>query len=60
MARTTGYTATAAIRMLARGLFAGAGVFPPEIVGFRRPCVEFLLGELRSRGVIYKETIGFL
>jgi saccharopine dehydrogenase-like NADP-dependent oxidoreductase len=60
MARTTGYTATAAVRMLARGLYGGAGVFPPELIGFRRPCVEFLLSELRSRGVIYKETIEFL
>lgn len=59
MARTTGYTATAAVRMLAKGLFDQKGVFAPELVGFHRPCVEFLLGELRSRGVVYKESIEF-
>jgi saccharopine dehydrogenase-like NADP-dependent oxidoreductase len=57
MARTTGYTATAGVRMLAKGLFTDKGVFAPELVGFRRPCVDFLLAELRSRGVVYKETI---
>jgi lysine 6-dehydrogenase len=59
MARTTGYTATAAVRMLGRKLFTKKGVFAPELVGFERNCVEFLLGELRARGVIYKETIEF-
>jgi saccharopine dehydrogenase-like NADP-dependent oxidoreductase len=59
MARTTGYTATAAVRMLAKGLFTGTGIFAPELIGFHRPCVDFLLAELRSRGVIYKETIEF-
>ncbi len=59
MARTTGYTATAAVRMLGRGLFPKKGVFPPELVGLERPCVEFLLAELRARGVVYEETIEF-
>ena len=59
MARTTGYTATAAVRMLAKKLFTKKGVSPPELVGFERRCVEFLLAELRARGVIYKETIEF-
>jgi saccharopine dehydrogenase-like NADP-dependent oxidoreductase len=59
MARTTGYTATAAVRMLGKKLFTKKGVSAPELVGFERPCVEFLLGELRARGIIYKETIEF-
>jgi saccharopine dehydrogenase-like NADP-dependent oxidoreductase len=59
MARTTGYTATSAVRMLARGLFTDHGVFPPELVGRSRACVDFLLTELRSRGVVYTETIEF-
>jgi lysine 6-dehydrogenase len=59
MARTTGYTATAAVRMLAKGLFTDKGVFAPELVGRSRPCVEFLLAELRARGVVYNETIEF-
>lgn len=60
MARTTGYTATAAVRMLAKGLFTDKGVFPPELVGLRRPCVEFLRAELEQRGVIYRETVTVL
>ncbi len=60
MARTTGYTATAAVRLLARGLFEGHGVFPPELVGLRRGCKDFLLAELRERGVVYRETIASL
>jgi saccharopine dehydrogenase-like NADP-dependent oxidoreductase len=59
MARTTGYTATSSVRMIARGLFDEKGVFPPELVGLKKPCVDFLLAELRARGVIYKETIEF-
>jgi saccharopine dehydrogenase-like NADP-dependent oxidoreductase len=58
-ARTVGFAATAAVRMIARGLFADKGIFAPELIGLRSPCVEFLLAELRSRGVIYKETIEF-
>jgi saccharopine dehydrogenase-like NADP-dependent oxidoreductase len=57
MARTTGYTATAGVRMLAKGMFEGKGVFPPELVGFHPACVEFLLAELRARGVVYTETV---
>lgn len=59
MARTTGYTATAGVRMLAKKLFDERGVFAPEHVGRSRACVEFLLAELRARGVVYKETIEF-
>lgn len=57
MARTTGYTATAAVRMLARGLFAERGVFPPELVGRNPACVEFLLAELAARGVVYEQRV---
>jgi lysine 6-dehydrogenase len=57
MARTTGYTATAAIRMLGKGMFTDKGVFPPELVGLRRPCVDFLLKELKARNVIYVEKV---
>jgi lysine 6-dehydrogenase len=60
MARTTGYTATAAARMLAKGLFTDKGVFPPELVGSdpeKKACVDFLVAELRLRGVAYEESI---
>lgn len=63
MARTTGYTATSAVRMIAEGVFGGGaddkGVFAPELLGFRRPCVDFLLARLKERGVTYKESVEF-
>jgi lysine 6-dehydrogenase len=59
MARTTGYTATSAVRMLARGLFRQKGLFAPELLGREKACVDFLLSELRGRGVVYKEAIEF-
>jgi len=54
MARTTGYTATAAVRLLASGLYARKGIIPPEYIGEEPRCVEFILKELADRGVVYK------
>lgn len=57
MARTTGYTASLALRLLAHGTFTEKGIVPPEIIGRRPDCVKFMLDGLRERGIIYKETI---
>ena len=57
MARTTGYTATMAIRLLAHGLFTETGVIPPEVIGADKNCVDFMIAGLRQRGVIYKESL---
>ncbi|MCX6564993.1 MAG: saccharopine dehydrogenase family protein [Candidatus Aminicenantes bacterium] len=57
MARTTGYTASCALRMLAGGLFEDKGIIPPEFIGRRPDCVKFMLDGLRERGVIYRETV---
>ncbi|MBU8920513.1 MAG: saccharopine dehydrogenase family protein [Bacteroidales bacterium] len=57
MARTTGYTATMAARMIAEGLFSKKGVSPPEIIGLQPECVEFILDGLKERGIIYSEKI---
>ena len=57
MARTTGYAATQAVRMMAGGLFRRAGVNPPEYVGREPQCVEFMLRGLRERGIVYTQTI---
>jgi saccharopine dehydrogenase-like NADP-dependent oxidoreductase len=57
MARTTGYAATAAVRLLAGGLYGRKGIIPPEYVGEEPACVEFMLKELADRGVIYKHKI---
>jgi saccharopine dehydrogenase-like NADP-dependent oxidoreductase len=57
MARTTGYTATMAVRMLAWGLFARKGIIAPELIGREPECVAFLLEGLERRGVIYNEMV---
>jgi lysine 6-dehydrogenase len=57
MARTTGYTATQALRMLSQGLYRRWGVSAPEFVGRQPECVEFMLRGLRERGIVYRGTI---
>ena len=57
MARTTGYTATVALRMIAEGLFTVKGVIVPEFIGRHPDCVRFMLEGLKERGVIYHEKI---
>jgi len=57
MARTTGYTATMALRLLAKGMYSRKGLSAPEYIGKQAECVEYLLSGLRDRGVVYKETI---
>jgi lysine 6-dehydrogenase len=57
MARTTGYTASCALRLLAGGLFSDKGIIPPEFIGRRPECVAFMLDGLGRRGVTYRETI---
>jgi lysine 6-dehydrogenase len=56
MARTTGYTATMAVRMLAQGLYTRKGVTAPEFLGKDARIVKFLLDGLRERGVVYRES----
>lgn len=57
MARTTGYTATMAIRMLAEKRYDMPGISPPEFIGKDHACVEFILRGLADRNVIYKRHI---
>ncbi len=53
MARTTGYTATAAANMFLDGLFKEKGVFPPELFGKHEQCFKYILNYLEERNVIY-------
>jgi len=53
MARTTGYTATMALRMVEKGLYDHKGISAPEFIGRYPECVEFLLQGLKDRGVVY-------
>jgi len=57
MARTTGYTATVALRMIASGLYRQEGLSVPEYIGNYPECVDFMLNSLAQRGVNYVETI---
>jgi lysine 6-dehydrogenase len=58
MARTTGYTATAAVDLITLNMFAEKGVFPPELVGKHEVCFKHFLNHLKERGVNYtKEEI---
>lgn len=51
MARTTGYTCTAAVNLIAKNLFNEKGVFPPELVGKDKTCFDFVMDYLRERNV---------
>ena len=55
MARTTGYTATAAANLIIEKLFNEKGVFPPELVGKHKVCFNFVMNHLKERNVIYKK-----
>lgn len=55
MARTTGYTATAMARLIISGRFREKGVFPPEFIGENIDNYLFVMKELGSRGVVFKE-----
>lgn len=57
MARTTGYTGTAGVRLLADGKFKRPGVNPPELVGEVPACLEFVLAHLAERDIHYEKTV---
>lgn len=56
MARTTGYTATAAANMVLEGVFADKGVFPPELVGKYEACFNYFMDYLKERKVSYVKS----
>ncbi|MDC9722044.1 MAG: saccharopine dehydrogenase C-terminal domain-containing protein [Urechidicola sp.] len=57
MARTTGYTATAAANLFLDGLFSEKGVFPPELVGKHESCFNYFINYLEDRNVIYTKEV---
>ncbi|MDH3646922.1 MAG: saccharopine dehydrogenase NADP-binding domain-containing protein [Gammaproteobacteria bacterium] len=56
MARTTGFTATAAARLVLDGSFRQAGISPPESVGAVSGCLQKMLAMLSERGVTYQHS----
>ena len=53
MARTTGYTCTAAVNLVLDGKFTRKGISPPEFLGEDEANFLFILNYLKERGVIY-------
>ncbi|MDJ0762260.1 MAG: saccharopine dehydrogenase C-terminal domain-containing protein [Myxococcota bacterium] len=60
MARTTGYTGTVVLTMLAEGLYDKVGISPPEYLGKDSRCVDYIFNGLSQRGVHYKENFQVL
>jgi saccharopine dehydrogenase-like NADP-dependent oxidoreductase len=57
MARTTGFTCTAMVRLLARGLYTEPGITPLDLVGRDPACFEFVMDELKARGVHFRHRV---
>ena len=54
MARTTGFPATAAARLVLAGAFDRKGICPPEYLGAEEKAFPSVMDHLRERGVIYR------
>lgn len=54
MARTTGFTAAAAARLILEGRFRRPGVHPPEALGFEPELYEAMVAMLEERGVRFQ------
>jgi saccharopine dehydrogenase-like NADP-dependent oxidoreductase len=53
MARTTGYTCTAAVHLVLEGKFDRKGICPPEYLGEDESNFSFIVKHLKERNVIY-------
>jgi lysine 6-dehydrogenase len=58
MARTTGYTCTAGVRLLASNRWTHLGVAPPELVGEDPKSYDFIMKELAKRNVLFRPSEG--
>ncbi|HUG40099.1 MAG TPA: saccharopine dehydrogenase C-terminal domain-containing protein [Longimicrobiales bacterium] len=56
MARTTGYTATALVRVLLEGRYREPGIAPPEVVGAEEGVLDLVLAHLGERGVVVERA----
>ncbi len=54
MARTTGYTCTAAVHLVLNDKFNRKGICPPEYVGEEQGNFDFVVKHLKDRGVHYR------
>jgi saccharopine dehydrogenase-like NADP-dependent oxidoreductase len=57
MARTTGYTATVTLRLLAQGLYSQPGISPLEFLGQDQNCIDYIMKGLNKREIYVKENM---
>ena len=57
MARTTGYSCTAAVNLVAKGLYKEIGLNPAEYLGKDEACFRGLLDYLKERNVVYNVSV---
>lgn len=57
MARTTGYTCTAAVNALAAGMGRRPGLVPPESLGRDQACFDAMMRYLADRGVVFRHSV---
>jgi saccharopine dehydrogenase-like NADP-dependent oxidoreductase len=57
MARTTGYTCTAAANLLIEKKYTKKGIIPPEYLGEEAENYQFILNYLKDRNVVYRRSI---
>jgi lysine 6-dehydrogenase len=57
MARTTGYTCTAAVHLVSENKFVRKGICPPEYLGESDENFKFINQYLKDRGVNYRVTV---
>jgi saccharopine dehydrogenase-like NADP-dependent oxidoreductase len=60
MARTTGFTATAATDMVLNNVFNEKGIFPPELIGKKAECFTYILDYLKDRDINYIKSEKFI
>jgi lysine 6-dehydrogenase len=57
IARTTGFTCTAMVRLVAQKLYTEPGITPLELVGRDAASFDFIMKELESRGVVFRKEV---
>jgi len=57
MARTTGYTCSTVVRLLAGKEFREVGICPPEIIGQDKKCYRHVIEGLQKKGINFKERV---
>ena len=54
MARTTGYTCTSAVNLVAKNIYAKKGISPPEFLGENEQSFNYILSYLKKRNINLK------